>query len=275
MFRLLRLVSALSMVALLSVTLGGAGAMAAPAGYPAAQTTLPADIVQTQWVLEYFSNEDKSAGHDVTSDRITIKFEADGTLAGSGGCNNYFGSYTVSGQQMTISKVGSTQKACEQAVMDKETLYLQQLSTVNAYNVNNFKLELSYANGKNAMTFIPGSGGSGQGGTGGTGAATSLPPDILEATWTLQYFNTDAQSTGHDVLADNITIKFEADGTLAGSGGCNNYSGTYTVSNQQMTIGQNLVSTPNGVRASGNGSREPLLPAPADRKWLPGHQRQS
>jgi len=243
MFRLLRLVSALSMVALMSVTLGGAGAMAAPAGYPAAQATLPAEVVQTQWVLEYFSNEDKSAGHDVTSDNITIKFEADGTLGGSGGCNTYFGSYTVSGQQMTISKVGSTQKACEQAVMDKETQYLQQLSTVNAYNLSNSKLELAYANSKNTMTFIPGSGGTGQGGTGGTGAATSLPPDILQATWTLQYFNTDAQSAGQDVSGDNITIKFEADGTLSGSGGCNTYSGTYTVSNQQMTIGQNLVST--------------------------------
>src|SRR5438067_1769920 len=47
--------------------------------------------------LKYVSTEAKTAGQDVTSHKITIKFAADGSLSGSGGCNDYFGSYTVSG----------------------------------------------------------------------------------------------------------------------------------------------------------------------------------
>jgi heat shock protein HslJ len=230
------LAAALSMVALMSFTVGGGTVMAAPGESPMAQTTLPAEVLQYKWVLEYLSNEDKSAGHDMTASQITLQFVKDGTLSGFAGCNNYSGSYTVSGQKMTIGPLASTQKACEQTVMNNETKYLQQLSTVNAYNVNYSKLELSYSNGANTMTFIPGSGGTSQGGTGGQGAANTLPADIVQTTWTLQYFNTDAQAAGHDVSSSNITLKFETDGTLHGSGGCNDYNGTYTVSNQQMTI---------------------------------------
>src|SRR4051794_35032094 len=121
MLNFLRFVTALTMVALTSTMFGSAGAMAAPAGYPAAQTTLPADVLQYEWVLEYFNTDAKSAGHDVTSAQITIKFASDGTLSGFAGCNDYFGSYTVSGQQMTISKLGSTQKACPDPAMSNET----------------------------------------------------------------------------------------------------------------------------------------------------------
>src|SRR5262249_48785357 len=245
MSRLVRFVAALSMVAMLTAMAGGGTAMAAPGNYPAAQTTLPAEVLQYQWVLEYFSNEDKSAGHDMTAAQITLKFAADETLSGSGGCNNYSGTYTVSGQQMTISKLASTQKACEQAVMDNETKYLQQLSAVNAYNVNNSKLELTYASGTttNTMTFIPGSGGSGQGSKPSTGGANSLPSDILTTTCTLQYIINECKSAGQDLSTNNITIKFAPDGTVGGSGGCNSYSTTYTVSNLNLTISDKIITT--------------------------------
>jgi len=138
------------MIALMTGTVGSMGAMAAPAGAPAAQTTLPAEVLQTQWVLEYFNTDAKAAGQDVTTQNITIKFEADGTLGGSGGCNSYSGTYTVSGQKMTISeKLTSTLQACEQSVMDQESLYFRLLPTVTGYNLNQGKLDLIYADALN------------------------------------------------------------------------------------------------------------------------------
>src|ERR1044072_6569868 len=126
MSTLRKFAAALSVVAVMIATVGGGGAIAAPAGPPVAQTALAAEVLQNEWVLEYFNTDAKAAGHDVTSANITIKFAADGTLGGSGGCNSYSGTYTVSGQQMTIpDKLISTQNAGEQAVMDQERLYFR------------------------------------------------------------------------------------------------------------------------------------------------------
>ncbi|MFL5733283.1 MAG: META domain-containing protein [Chloroflexia bacterium] len=237
MLNFLRFVTALTMVALTSTMFGSAGAMAAPAGYPAAQTTLPADVLQYEWVLEYFNTDAKSAGQDVSSSRITIKFEADGNLSGSGGCNDYFGSYIVSGQNMTISNnLGSTQKACAGPVMANEQLYFRLLLTVNAYVLNQGKLDLVYADGHNAMTFTAGAARGGQGGK------AALPAEVVQTEWILRYFNSSLKADT-DVAGVGLSIKFEADGTLSGFSGCNNYSGSYTVSGQQLTIGKDLITT--------------------------------
>ena len=43
-------------------------------------------------------------------------------MGGFAGCNNYFGSYTVSGQQMTVGlNVGSTMMACPAAQTTMES----------------------------------------------------------------------------------------------------------------------------------------------------------
>src|SRR5437764_302237 len=113
MSRLLRFAAVLSMMVFLSAAGSGGGALAAPGGSPAQQSTLPAEVLQYEWVLEYFSTDDKAAGYDKTALQITITFAPDGTLSGFGGCNDYSGSYTVSGQSLTIgSNLISTQKAC-------------------------------------------------------------------------------------------------------------------------------------------------------------------
>ena len=135
--------------------------------------------------------------------RDFVRIGAIGALSGSGGCNSYSGSYTVSGQQMTISdKLTSTQVFCGQPVMTQESLYFRLLPTVNAYRMDQGKLDLIYSDGHNAMTFIS---GASQGGTSGQGGANSLPSDILQTEWTLQHFT---NATAQDVSADHITIKF-------------------------------------------------------------------
>ena len=71
---------------------------------------------------------------------------------------------------MTISdKLGSTQKACEESVMNNESLYLRLLPSVNGYNMKGTSLDLVYADGADAMTFIPGGAQGGQGSQGSQG----------------------------------------------------------------------------------------------------------
>jgi heat shock protein HslJ len=59
---------------------------------------------------------------------VTLEFE-DGRVAGNGGCNNFFGTYTVDGNQLTISALGSTMMAClPEEVMQQEAQVLALLS---------------------------------------------------------------------------------------------------------------------------------------------------
>ena len=232
MLKLFRIPAALAMVALMSIMLGGTGAKAAPT----AQSTLPAAVLQTEWTLQYFSSDAKNAGQDVSSSHITIKFEADGTLGGSGGCNSYFGTYTVSGQKMTIpDKLGSTQKACDESVMNQESLYFGFCLPSMAYALKGYS-DLIYADSATAMTFIP------SGSQGGQGGGSALSAEILQTEWVLRYFNSNVRGS-EDVATAGISIKFAADGTLDGYAGCNNYFGSYTVSGQQLTIAENLGTT--------------------------------
>jgi heat shock protein HslJ len=79
---------------------------------------------------------------------ITLTFNADGTLTGYGGCNNYFGSYTLtgtttkSGNGITVGPLASTKKSCE-INGQQETTYLAILQDTMAYAVNSNQLTLT------------------------------------------------------------------------------------------------------------------------------------
>ncbi len=86
-------------------------------------TELPASNFSLEgntWTLTSFI-----AGEDVQSPiqntTITAYFE-NGSINGNAGCNNYFGGYTVDGNEINISKaLGSTMMYCEpEEVMQQE-----------------------------------------------------------------------------------------------------------------------------------------------------------
>jgi heat shock protein HslJ len=83
-----------------------------------------------------------------TNAQPTIIFNSDGTLSGYTGCNNYFGSYTLTGQTnkfgktITIGDLGSTKMYCAD-ISDNEMTYLNLLRTTMAYSITNNKMLLT------------------------------------------------------------------------------------------------------------------------------------
>jgi putative lipoprotein len=66
--------------------------------------------------------------------QTTISFEPDDRVAGSGGCNRYFGSVTIEGDAITFSnKLGSTMMACAPALMDQERRFFDALAATRSY----------------------------------------------------------------------------------------------------------------------------------------------
>jgi heat shock protein HslJ len=82
---------------------------------------------------------------------VTITFNNDGTFTGFGGCNNYNGRYTITGQNtefgkvISFSPIASTKKYCADTA-DFEDTYLKVLQQTVTYSIpsNTMLLRTSY-----------------------------------------------------------------------------------------------------------------------------------
>ena len=95
----------------------------------------------TTWVLESYSERGKLK--DVMADtEITAIFNsADKQVTGSGGCNSYFGSYEVKGDDLSIpSPIGSTEMSCGDEKDAQERVYLKNLQSAESYKIEDGKL---------------------------------------------------------------------------------------------------------------------------------------
>ncbi len=153
---------------------------------------------------------------------VTINFNAsDDQVNGSGGCNNYFTSYTADDEgNLTINgPVGSTMMACETG-MEQETMFLGTLETVTGYTVTeNGRLLLDYDSGTvydEQLAFIP---------------ETAL----VDTVWVLTSYG-DPNDLTLSKPGVVTTAIFSADGTLNGFTGCNNYIASYTLQENQIAI---------------------------------------
>ena len=79
--------------------------------------------------------------------QVTLMFMDDGTLMGFGGCNNYNGDYTLTGQTtefgktISIGPLASTKKFCADTA-DFESKYLASLEQTKTYSITNNKMLL-------------------------------------------------------------------------------------------------------------------------------------
>ncbi|WP_194756714.1 META domain-containing protein [Aliidiomarina indica] len=61
---------------------------------------------------------------------MTLNFSDDGRLYGQGGCNRYFGRYTLTGEGVRFSQLGLTRMACEEPRMQLESRFINGLGDV-------------------------------------------------------------------------------------------------------------------------------------------------
>jgi uncharacterized lipoprotein YbaY/heat shock protein HslJ len=116
-------------------------AVPAVAGEPAqAESQMTGlELAGTEWVLETLAGE--AFADDV---RPTIAFDAGGRVAGSGGCNRYFGSYAVEGDAIVVGHLGATQMACAFEVMTQEDRFLDALGRVDHARLHEGRLLLCF-----------------------------------------------------------------------------------------------------------------------------------
>jgi heat shock protein HslJ len=113
-------------------------ATAQPAADPKTQ------LVGKTWVLVSYGDPAAPTAA-ITGVKATSIFSADGKLNGFGSCNNYNSSYKLDGTTLTVGQIASTMMACEQPVMDQETIFLSALQKATRVNLtSNGQLEIFY-----------------------------------------------------------------------------------------------------------------------------------
>jgi heat shock protein HslJ len=160
---------------------------------------------------------------------------AAGTISGNAGCNDYTGTYTVDGDKLTIGPLATTKKGCGPAQTALETAYLAALGRVATYTVFGMRLDLNTAENKIGLHFT-------------VTEATSL----TTTRWVATSVNNGKGGVTSVVAGTTMTAIFRTDGMVAGSGGCNDYSGPYTSDATTIKIGplattRKLCNTPAGV----------------------------
>ena len=100
------------------------------------------DLEGKNWTLNS-SIDGETEQLPIQNTTITACFE-DGEITGSAGCNNYFGAYTVDGNEITIGVLGSTMMTCwPEEVMQQEYQYHEMLGNVTTYTIEGNQLTLS------------------------------------------------------------------------------------------------------------------------------------
>lgn len=92
----------------------------------------PMDLLAgAEWVVE-----DVLGGGIIDSSRLTMRFEEDGRLAGTGGCNRYSGQVSFSGEGLSIGPLRSTRMSCAEALDSQERRFLGALASADAFDID-------------------------------------------------------------------------------------------------------------------------------------------
>jgi heat shock protein HslJ len=110
-----------------------------------------ASLDGTSWVLIRLLDEAL-----IPDTAITLEFQ-EGQVAGSAGCNRYFGAVKIKGDTLSIGPVGSTEMFCAEpeGLMDQETAYLQLLGTTTRFEGEGDELSFLDQAGQTTLVFAP------------------------------------------------------------------------------------------------------------------------
>jgi putative lipoprotein len=85
--------------------------------------------------------------------QTTLEFADDGKIGGNGGCNRYFGSATITGQDIEIGPLGATRMMCPESIMNQEMDFMQALAKVTRWEMRNGLLYMFADSDKAVLRF--------------------------------------------------------------------------------------------------------------------------
>jgi heat shock protein HslJ len=207
---LLALATLPAILALAACGSGSTSSSSANAG--ASDSEVVVDLAGTSWTLTSYTGADGSATTATAApEASTLTFAADGTVSGTTGCNAFTGTYEQQELALIITPGPMTLKGCPDPLAAQEQAILAALPQVASFSTTS-GLTLTDAAGAELLVY--------------EAAATGL----AGTSWTATGINNGKEAVVGTATTGSVTATFGADGTVSGSGGCNNYTADYTTS---------------------------------------------
>ena len=115
-------------------------------------------LVDTEWRVLNYNNGRRGFVANQSSQKMSARFDSEGQVAGSAGCNNYSAAYQRTEATITIGPARTTRKMCAEPkdVMRDEQEYLAALSRAVSFELDGDKLTLFDADNKRVVIFRAG-----------------------------------------------------------------------------------------------------------------------
>lgn len=211
-------------------------APAAASDEPEPDEPIAVDIIEgITWQLERQAVDGVMSA--VPGDVSVTLLLQDGEASGNGGCNQYSGSYTRDGDQLTLGPIIATEMFCPDGGSEVEAAYFANLPAVASAFSTGGTLVMADAGGESLLEFSPQPERVGVFG-------------IEDMDWMLTGQAVDGVIV--DVPANvMVTLRME-DGRADGNGGCNSYFASYEIDGFDVSfgdIGATLMGCPEDVMA--------------------------
>ncbi len=176
-------------------------------------------LAETAWTM------DSLAGFEIPAGVVAgLEFVDAALVSVLTGCNDYTGPYETDGDTISIGPLAGTLKACTEPLMAFETAYTTALQAAATYSIEGDALLLNGPNGASLISF------------------DRFEAQLAGTAWDVISYNNGNEAVVTVAAGTEITLAFDDAGNVAGSGGCNEYSGPYETTDDEISIGP-LTST--------------------------------
>jgi heat shock protein HslJ len=94
------------------------------------------------------------AGGELKEAFLTVPMDAryeGGRVSGNAGCSTYTGSYTISGEKLTVTGIQTVRTSCDQFAADADATYMALLPRVATFKVDGTELSVYDSGGKEIL----------------------------------------------------------------------------------------------------------------------------
>ena len=167
---------------------------------------------------------------------------AGGRASGSDGCNRYTSSFTTAPGKLQFGQMAGTQMAC----IDEDTAQLarvfnEALAHTRSYRLQGADLVLLDAGGAELLTLAPQAAG------------------LAGTAWQATAVNNGRQAVAGVLAGTTLSLQFVDGQRVAGSAGCNTFSGAYRYDDKGLAIGPLAATRKACAQPAGVMEQEPAF----------------
>lgn len=122
------------------------------------EITVVNGLTSGRWLLQSYSMPGASSQPLLPGTEITARFGADGSLSGSGGCNQYSGGFMAFDETLRVSDLATGRALCSDpaGIMEQENALVTLLDQAARMRISAGQLEVFDRNGNRILVFVNG-----------------------------------------------------------------------------------------------------------------------